>query len=301
MYSTLIIIFLIIVLIFINMGDVWLKLIYPTEIWTDEGDLSRTHPANEKAVLLIHEFSGTPDSLAGMAQYIFSLGWDIVIPAMPGSTKSAEVLAKKPPSLYYQWVNKAQEILTDMHKKYKSIVIVGASLGGSIALELACRTPEFVSGIVTMATPLKLSGRHFRRKYLRNTMLLFSGLFSLFTKTTRTGRLSTQARDLVPLEGVEGVLVLPAVHSHKTGLRRLRARLGAVRAPLLSLHVRTDRTVDVKNQDLICSLVSSDWIIKKRWEMTEDHTRHHCIWSHKHIKKQVWLETGFFLSRIIER
>jgi len=213
--------------------------------------------SSNAAVLMLHESGGTPESMRYVGEALRKRGFDIYAPAMPGSALTDEEAASlDTPSQPGPWFSLARERLADLRARYREVYLYGASYGGSIALALAQETQ--VEGIAVAATPVTLYSRDFRKPLLRNAMLFFSPLLALTVRQVRTGMRSREARDMEGGEGAEGFLSPPAVHAQKVFLRKVRGGLARVRAPILVLHARGDRTVDYRNAELILSGVSSE-------------------------------------------
>lgn len=253
---------------------------------------------NRYAILLLHEFAGTPRSMESLGQYLQKMKIDVYIPALPGSVSNLEQYEQTIHPNFRLWWNFIRDKYLDLSVKYDKLIIIGASLGGSMALKLAENYP--VDGIVTISSPVQIRGKHFRKKIQRNVMLAFSGILSLIVPQLETGVLSEEARNICPIYGIEGVLDTRAVHTQKVGLRDIRWKLGQVTAPVFSIHAMGDKTVSRQNQHIIVNRISSNFIRKKVYPLKKDTlTRHHRIVNHSFIKDNLYLEIGDFVNEII--
>ncbi len=106
---------------------------------------------NKEAILCIHEFAATPYSFSYTAQKLAEVGYDLFVPLLPGcGTSPKEFISTR----FSDWYNYIKEFYLDLCAKYKAITLVGASLGGAMALTLAA---EFGKELHS-STPSTLGG-----------------------------------------------------------------------------------------------------------------------------------------------
>lgn len=246
---------------------------------------------NKSAVLLLHEFMGRPATLRRLGKQLYEKGFDVYIPALPGSAPSQKKYCKLGDTNFRTVYNSARKKYLKLRKNYKKVYIVGVSLGGTIGLKLAeefqNKKPPDV--LVTIATAVKLTGKHFRRLITRNLMVIFSGIVALFTKSIRTSKLHPKAKKLIDFKGIEGFIFTATLHSQKLAMRQIKRNLKKITCPLLIIHAENDRTVDVKNADIIAKRVSSNRVKKKIFKLKKDKlSRHHLLVSNKFVKTDVF-------------
>jgi carboxylesterase len=98
--------------------------------------------AGHRAALLIHGFPGTPAELRGIGEFLHQQGWTVSCPLLPGFGEQIETLARR---THHDWYNAVCLEMTALHKKYQRIALVGYSMGGALALQVAAQhsvTPE---------------------------------------------------------------------------------------------------------------------------------------------------------------
>jgi carboxylesterase len=105
---------------------------------------------NEVGCLLIHGFTGTPQNVRPLADYLARRGLAVAAPRMPGHGTTAADLDRTGPE---EWLAAAEEALTDLRSRCSTVFVAGISMGGTITLELARRHPD-LPGIVVMAAPV---------------------------------------------------------------------------------------------------------------------------------------------------
>ncbi|WP_066192458.1 MULTISPECIES: alpha/beta hydrolase [Gracilibacillus] len=104
----------------------------------------------EHAVLLLHGFTGHSADVRMLGRFLNEKGYTCYAPIYRGHGKSPEALTEVTADQWWQDVQEAYQYLQD--SGYQKIAIAGLSLGGVLALHLACNYP--VTGVVTMCTPM---------------------------------------------------------------------------------------------------------------------------------------------------
>ena len=113
------------------------------------------------------------------------------------------------------------------------VFVLGLSLGGLLCLELASREP--VEGLAIVGTPLSL------RKPIPQLVGLMKRFLKMLDKSQGSDIRDPAARARHP--GYKR-MPLDSVHELVRLQRKVRPRLGAVRAPALVAHGRLDRTAN---------------------------------------------------------
>lgn len=90
----------------------------------------------DNAVLLIHGYTGYPGELVRPAEDLYEKGFDVFVPRLPGHGTSGKDFMS---SGKEDWVGTAEKALTELEKEYKSVSLVGHSMGGAIAAILLSR------------------------------------------------------------------------------------------------------------------------------------------------------------------
>lgn len=105
---------------------------------------------NDIGCLLIHGFTGTPQNVRPLADYLARRGLAVSVPRMPGHGTTVADLDTTGPE---DWLAAAEGALSDMRERCSTVFVAGISMGGTIALELARRFPD-LPGVVVMAAPV---------------------------------------------------------------------------------------------------------------------------------------------------
>lgn len=106
---------------------------------------------NDIGCLLVHGFTGTPQNVRPLADYLARRGLAVSAPRMPGHGTTVADLDKTGPK---DWLGAAERALGDLQERCSTVFVAGISMGGTITLELARRHPE-LAGVVVMAAPVQ--------------------------------------------------------------------------------------------------------------------------------------------------
>jgi carboxylesterase len=118
-------------------------------------------PGLSGGALMLHGFMGTPKELRPIAEELNSLGMHVNVPLLPGFGKTIESLDNVTRST---WIAAAEVEWRRLHARGMSDVLVGYSMGGSIAVRLAKNLPP--KKLVLIAPLWKLMGGGWKLKLL---------------------------------------------------------------------------------------------------------------------------------------
>src|SRR5215213_10464448 len=82
----------------------------------------------DRAVLMLHGFGDTPQTLEYLAAFVHAQGWAVRAPLLPGHGRSLHEFAA---SRAEDWISFARAELTALRARYDTIAAVGLSMGGS--------------------------------------------------------------------------------------------------------------------------------------------------------------------------
>ena len=108
-----------------------------------------------RAVLMLHGFGDTPQTMSYLASYIHAQGWSVRAPLLPGHGRSLSEFAA---SRSTDWIQFAREELASMCERYEVVMLVGQSMGGSLATILAAESPN-VQALALLAPYLSMPTR----------------------------------------------------------------------------------------------------------------------------------------------
>jgi carboxylesterase len=104
---------------------------------------------NGHAVLLSHSLGRDPSDMKELSDYLNALGYTVSCPLYPGHGKSMVDLIK---TCVYDWYDHQSHELQKLLKQHDKVFVVGMSIGGTIAVNLA---EQFgISGLITINAPI---------------------------------------------------------------------------------------------------------------------------------------------------
>lgn len=116
---------------------------------------ARGHAGDGPAVLLIHGFGDTPQTLRYLGDALHAAGWTVHVPLLPGHGRT---LAEYGRSTAASWIAHARDELALLRARHRDVAIAGLSMGGAIAAVLAAETPE-VRALALLAPYLSMPTR----------------------------------------------------------------------------------------------------------------------------------------------
>lgn len=103
-----------------------------------------THDGSrDVGVMLSHGFTGTPDAMRALAQACIDQGWSVRCPLLPGHGTTWQDLNT---TQWTDWAETIEQATTDLLERCETVVVVGLSMGGSLATLMAEEHPE-VAGL----------------------------------------------------------------------------------------------------------------------------------------------------------
>jgi carboxylesterase len=96
---------------------------------------------------LQHGFTGCPASMRPMGEWLASQGMTVVVPRLPGHGTTVEDLAT---TTWLDWVHEAESAVKDLSARCSTVVAVGLSVGGALALHMGVQHPDKVAGVVAI-------------------------------------------------------------------------------------------------------------------------------------------------------
>lgn len=98
-------------------------------------------------IVLIHGFTGNPCSFRPIGELLARRGFTVVIPRLPGhGTRLRDII----PTRYADWRSHIEKVVLDLQSRADHVVLVGLSMGASLALDLASSGSAAVSGVATI-------------------------------------------------------------------------------------------------------------------------------------------------------
>jgi carboxylesterase len=206
-------------------------------------------PGGPDGALVLHGFTSNPQSMRGVAQALAGAGFTVELPLLPGHGTALEDMV---PTRWDDWSKAAEEVYAELAGRCRRVVVVGLSMGGSLAVWLTTRHPE-IAGLVAINPFVEPPAESF--------LEILRGVLAGGTET-----MPGVGSDIA-LEGVEelayaGSPVAPML-SLMEATDAIAADLGRIRCPVLLLSSRQDHVVPSASGDFLEAAVAGP--IERVW------------------------------------
>jgi carboxylesterase len=191
--------------------------------------------------LVLHGFTGNPQSLRGLAQALADAGFAVELPRLPGHGTSVEDMAT---TAWEDWSGAAEDAYADLASRCDRVVIAALSMGGTLAVWLASRHPE-IAGLALVnpvVQPIDESITDLARDLAGKGEPYMPGVGSDIADPDQ----HELAYDTTP------VICLLSLAS---AIKELTIHLPDVTMPLLLMNAPQDHVVPPTNSDLLAELV----------------------------------------------
>ncbi|MEV6264182.1 alpha/beta fold hydrolase [Streptomyces sp. NPDC051784] len=200
------------------------------------------HEGGEVGVLLCHGFTGSPQSLRPWADSLAARGLTVSLPLLPGHGTRWQDMAV---TGWQDWYAEVDRELRALLARCERVFVLGLSMGGALALRLAAKHGDAVSGLVLVNPANKVHGLSaYALPVARHLVRTTKGLVGD-----------------IALEGAEEVgydrVPLHAAHSLRAFFRLVDTDLPQVTQPMMLLHSPRDHVVPPADSARILSRVSS--------------------------------------------
>lgn len=243
------------------------------------------------ACLIIHGYGGSPCEMEGIARALKEEGFCVNVSCLPGHGEDKTAFAS---FRFGDWLAHVGKELTALLAKHEKVCVVGFSMGGALALNLAARFP--VAGVAALSAPLYVL-HVFPWPWWNAVFYASSGLARLKkifgSKAEEDAGERRPSRLAAPWKGYDGPFDLAQMYSCRQGCAATRKLLPDITAPLLVMHDPKDRIVYAGNACEIARRVSSRKTKIVFTRIQETTTRHHMIVTHR--------ETEAFVAENVSR
>lgn len=230
-----------------------------------------TCPKTDAVFIFFHGYKGSPHNLKKIANH-FSNKYNVVLPLYPGHGTTEEDFQQ---TYFSQWRAYARDVYLEYRKKYATVYICGMSMGGMIALSLgeefnAEYSPD---GIIAISAPVFMNNL-LGQGLLYDWRLYFTRFMSWIITEIKETKAEAD-KDGALWVGYEGGNFIRQVHSLKLAMLRVNNKLSSLKAPLLLMHSKGDKTSPFQNLFYIANQVSSDLIRIRIFDLRKwEHDRH---------------------------
>ncbi|MHB8670119.1 MAG: alpha/beta hydrolase [Acidimicrobiales bacterium] len=102
-------------------------------------------PGGPHGALVLHGFTGSPQSMRSLARALADAGFAVELPLLPGHGTTVEDMAT---TGWSDWSAAAEAAYRALAARCERVVVAGLSMGGSLTVWLASRHPEIAGAVV---------------------------------------------------------------------------------------------------------------------------------------------------------
>ncbi|HET7481817.1 MAG TPA: alpha/beta fold hydrolase [Actinomycetota bacterium] len=192
--------------------------------------------------LLIHGFTGSPQSLRPVGDYLAARDIGCFALRLPGHGTTWEDLNSRSSE---EWAGAADAALTKMKAEHDEVFIVSLSFGSAVALHLAANRPDDVAGIVGLASFVLTNDP---RRFLSPIIKLVAKSLPGVGNDICDPNAKELCYDRLPTSAAWSMLKF---------CKDVRAEMPQVRCPVLLIHSRNDHTAHPDSSRFIHDHISS--------------------------------------------
>lgn len=179
-------------------------------------------------VLVVHGFTGTPQSMRPWAEHLAAAGHTVSLPRLPGHGTRWEDLQQ---TRWPDWYGEIDNAFSALRSRCDQVFVAGLSMGGTLSLRVAEQRPDEVAGLVLVNPSIMMKDpRLVVMPILRRLVSTQPGIASDIKKPG----VKELAYDRVPLNAFASLMDLWG---------QVRADLGRITAPVLMFRSTVDHVV----------------------------------------------------------
>jgi carboxylesterase len=220
-------------------------------------------PGNEIGCLLIHGFTGTPKEMRELGEFLADHGFTVKGVLLAGHGTSPLDMEK---TSWQDWFESVLDGYRQLKGKTRKVFPIGLSLGAALALHLAAH--HQVDGVLALSAPA----------FIKDPRLFFLPILKHFIRFVKKGPPDFLDPSVPPKHLDYPVYPTKSIEQLLKFLAHLRGELSLVKAPVLFIHSRTDKSVPPDNPIYLLQHVGSSeksivWIERSGHVITEDIAR----------------------------
>ena len=208
---------------------------------------------------MLHGLCASPLELTRLAKDLHSEGFSVSAPNIPNYSFGS------PCGNWSQWVEHVQELLWSLQKEYKTVSVVGLSMGATLAMVVAQR--EQITGLVLLSTALAYDGwaipwysflLNFSRwvPFASRYRYAEAEPYGVKNPEMRAMIKRALAKDHISEVGADA-LAFGYVSQGKLLIKEAKANVDAIDCPVLIIHSADDETVHMRNAEWAYDNVAS--------------------------------------------
>jgi carboxylesterase len=192
-------------------------------------------------VLVLHGFTGCPQSMRGLAEACAAAGYAVELPRLPGHGTSVDDMET---TSWTDWYAAVESAYDELRARCERVVVAGLSMGGTLAATLAATHPE-IAGLVAINPAIETIGA--MREQVEQT---------LAAGVTRWPAIGNDVADPDQKELAYDEVPVAAMGSLVDAVEALQPLLSEIRCPVLCLWSPQDHVVTNQSSRLLVDSVS---------------------------------------------
>ncbi len=194
-------------------------------------------------VLVLHGFTGNPQSMRPLADGLVAAGFSVEMPLLSGHGTVIEDMLE---TRWSDWSADAEAALQRLQARTEKVVVAGLSMGGSLTIWLATRHPE-LAGIICVnpATQAAAEVREFIAALIDSGETIMDGIGSDVADPTS------------PESAYDGTPLRPLLSMFEAA-DEIAPKLGDITAPILLFTSPQDHVVPPTDSDFLAANVTVD-------------------------------------------
>jgi carboxylesterase len=199
-------------------------------------------PGGPHGALVLHGFTGNPSSMRGVAEALAAAGFAVELPLLPGHGTTVEDMLTTD---FTDWSAAVEEVYIDLANRTDSVVVVGLSMGGTLAAWVTARNPQ-TAGLVAINGMFEPPAPAFL-ELLRTSLEQGCDRLPAIGSDIAMPGVTEGAYDAAPIQPM--ISLMEAV-------TELHDRLGDIRCPVLLLTSPQDHVVPPTSSDVLAGRVA---------------------------------------------
>jgi len=220
-----------------------------------------THDGDASGVLVLHGFTGSPQSLRSLAEAVAKDGHSVELPLLPGHGTAVEDMM---PTRWPDYAEAAEAAYRRLVGRCERVAVAGLSMGGTLACWLAEHHAE-IGGLVLVNPFVDPPADTFRD--------VMRGILESGTEVAPGIGSDIAAAGVVELS-YPGTPIAPVLSLFE-GIDAVASRLDHIRCPVLLCSSREDHVVPTSSGDLLAATVTGPvervWLEHSYHVATLDH------------------------------
>jgi carboxylesterase len=201
-----------------------------------------SHQGSDVGVLVLHGFTGSPQTMRPVADALVAAGFSVELPRLPGHGTDVEDMLT---TTFDDWSATVEATYDALAARVRSVVVVGLSMGGTLAAWLVARHASDVAGAVFINAAVAP---------IDPAMLELVDQMIDAGETVAPGIGSDIADPDAKEDAYEGTPLAP-LKSLAAACLDLQSSLGAITCPVLIMTSPNDHVVEPKASDLLAEAV----------------------------------------------